>query len=259
LTPEPLLLLDRPQQGVLRLRLNRAERRNALSTPLLRLVAEALTEAEADDAVRAVVLTGGDTIFAAGADLDELAASGGDDPIDTPRFQAWAAIRAFSKPLIAAVEGWCLGAGAELMLCCDLAVAGESARLGLPETNLGIIPGAGGTATLTRLIGRARTMRMVLTGEPIEARDALACGLIAETAAAGAANARALQLAAQIAARAPLAMRAAKASIREAEALSEREHILSERRRFIALLGSADKAEGIAAFKEKRAPKWEGR
>ena len=257
MTPE-FVLRERPDEGVLLLRLNRPERRNALATPLLTALADALVETDRDDSIKAVVITGGDSLFAAGADIGELAASGSDDPIESPRYQAWQVIRAFPKPLLAAVEGWCLGAGAELMMCCDIVIAGEGARFGQPETNLGIMPGAGGTATLTRLVGRALAMRMVLTGEPIDAGAALAAGLIAEVVPAGSATSQASALATKIARRAPLALREAKASIRDASSLAEADHIRAERKRFIALLGSADKAEGIAAFHEKRAADWKG-
>lgn len=252
------LLRERPAGGILLLRLNRPERRNALATPLLQDIASALAAAEEDRDIRVVVITGGAAVFAAGADLNELAASGPDDPVETPRFQAWAAIRAFAKPLVAAVEGWCLGAGAELMMCADVVVAGAGAQIGQPETNLGIIPGAGGTATLARLVGRARTMKMVLTGELMSATEAQATGLIAEVVATGSALDTALALAGKIANRAPLALCAAKASIRDATLLDEASHLVAERKRFIALLGSADKEEGIASFLDKRTPNWRG-
>ena len=256
--PEPALLVEHSAEGVLCLRLNRPERRNALATPLLQEIAATLDRAGADDAIRSVLIVGGPTVFAAGADLDELAAAGSDDPIESPRFAAWKRIRAFEKPLIAGVEGWCLGAGAELAMCCDLIVAGATARFGQPETNRGIIPGAGGTATLARLVGRRLATRMVLTGEPISAAEAFSAGLISDVAEEGQAEQRAMQLAVKIATRAPAAMRAAKASIRDATIQSEEDHLLKERRRFVALLGTADKAEGIAAFREKRAPTWRG-
>lgn len=254
-----VLLRETPADGVLLLRLNRPERHNALATPLLRDIADALSRAEGDEAVRCVVLTGTDRLFAAGADIDELASGSPDDPVDSPRFRAWAAIRAFPKPLIAAVEGWCLGAGAELMMCADIVVAGDGARIGQPETGLGIIPGAGGTVTLPRLVGRARAMKMVLTGEPLSAAEAQGAGLIADVVEKGQALNAALALAERIAGRAPLALRAAKASIRDAALLDENAHLRAERERFIALLGSADKAEGIAAFRKKRPPVWRGR
>lgn len=241
---------------MLLLRLNRPERRNALATPLLGAIAEALARADADEDVRAVVVTGDEKVFAAGADLDELARSGGDDPIEGPRFRAWAAISAFSKSLIAAVEGWCLGAGLELMMRCDLVIAGEGARFGQPETNLGIIPGAGGTAILPRLLGLPLAMEMVLTGEPIDADRALGARLIARVVPQGEALAAALELADKLAARAPEALRAAKASLRDTLELPLADHLLAERRRFVALLGGAEKAEGIAAFREKRKPNW---
>lgn len=255
---QDLLLVERPAEGVLLLRLNRPERRNALATPLLQAIEAALVAAETDDGVRAVVITGNDKVFAAGADINELAASGSDDPVETPRFLAWAAIRAFSKPLIAAVEGWCLGAGSELMLTADIIVAAKGAKIGQPETNLGIIPGAGGTAILTRRIGAARAMHMVLTGDPINSEDALAYGLIACLSEQGQALTDAVALAEKLAGRAPRALRAAKASVRDAEQLDETAHLRAERVRFIELLGSADKAEGIAAFHEKRPPVWKG-
>lgn len=257
MTPD-FILRERPKNGVLLLRLNRPERRNALATSLLTELAVAMTEAGEDETIRAVVITGGDSLFAAGADLSELAASSSDDLIESPRYHAWQVIRAFPKPLLAAVEGWCLGAGAELMMCCDIVIAGESSRFGQPETNLGIMPGAGGTATLTRLVGRALAMRMVLTGDPINAATALGAGLIAEVVPTGSAIGQAVTLAHSIAGRAPLALREAKASIKEASSLAEPDHIRAERTRFIALLGSADMVEGIAAFQEKRAARWKG-
>ncbi|WP_016745189.1 enoyl-CoA hydratase-related protein [Rhizorhabdus wittichii] len=258
--PDPrTLIVERRAGGVVLIRLNHPERRNALATPLLRAVADEINAAEGDKDVRVVVITGSDTLFAAGADIDELLASGAGDPIETPRYIAWAAIRSFSKPLVAAVEGWCLGAGAELMMCADIVVAAKGAKIGQPETNLGIIPGAGGTATLPRRIGQARAMHMVLTGEPIGAEEAHAIGLVACLAEQGQALDAALALAAKLAMRAPLALRAAKASIRDAEHLDEAAHLRSERVRFLKLLGTADKAEGIAAFREKRRPDWQGR
>lgn len=255
---EPGLISETPLLGVRLLRLNRPERRNALATPLLVALADALDQAGADGDIRCAIVTGGDKLFAAGADINELAASGPDDPPHGPRQHAWSRIRAFPKPLIAAVEGWCLGAGLELLLCCDLSVAGEGAKFGLPETNLGIMPGAGGTAILPRLIGLPLAMRMVLTGEAITAPQAVAAGLVGEMVTTGQALASALDLAALLADRAPLALAAAKASIRDAVELPLAEHLHQERRRFLALLGSDDKAEGLAAFLEKRPARWQG-
>ena len=160
-----LILVDRSDDGICRITLNNAKKRNALATPLLRLIADTLDLVRTDDAVRCVILTGGDTVFAAGADIGELAEKDVAGALADVRPGIWARIRSFPKPIVAAVEGWCLGAGNELLMCCDLAVAGEGARFGQPETNLGIIPGAGGTATLPRVVGRMSAMSMVLLGQ----------------------------------------------------------------------------------------------
>lgn len=259
MTDKPGLLAERPEPGVLLLRLNRPDRRNALATPLLTALADALTDAAVDADIRAVIVTGDTKVFAAGADIRELAASGPGDPPHGPRQVAWEAIRTFPKPLIAAVEGWCLGAGCELLMCCDLSVAGDTARFGQPESSLGIMPGAGGTATLPRLVGRTLAMHMVLTGESISAERAVAAGLVGEIVPTGQALDRALHLARLIAGRAPLALAAAKASVKAAFDLPHGEHLRQERSRFLALLGTDDKREGVAAFLEKRNPSWQGK
>ncbi|HCW60068.1 MULTISPECIES: enoyl-CoA hydratase-related protein [Sphingomonadaceae] len=251
-----MLLASRPSDGVLLLTLNRPASRNALATPLLEMIARELMGAADDDTIRCVVLAGNEKVFAAGADLGELERSDGKEPIAGPRWNAWACIAGFPKPLVAAVEGWCLGAGCELMLRCDIVVAAENARIGQPETNLGIIPGAGGTALLPRLVGRAAALDMVLTGEPIHARRAYDLGLIARLARDGEALSDALTLASKLASRAPRALKAAKASIRDAADRSLSEHLCAERQRFLALLAGPEKAEGIAAFRERRDPVW---
>lgn len=256
---EETLLVERPANGVILLRLNRPEKFNALATPFLCHIAQTLADADTDNSVRAVVLTGNEKCFAAGADIAELQQSDENDPIEGPRFQAWHVIRNFSKPLLCAVEGLCLGAGAELMMCGDIVIAGDAAKIGQPETNLGIIPGAGGTAILPRLVGRALAMKMVLTGDPIGAEQALQAGLVGEVVPKGMALSTTLDLAGRLAGRAQLALRSAKASIRDAEILDVETHILAERRRFVALLGSEEKAEGVAAFLEKRKPVWRDR
>ncbi len=254
----PDLIVGSSGPGIVLLTLDRPERRNALSTALLSAVAGTLGMAAQDPMCRVAVITGGPTVFAAGADVAEIEQLGADDPLDSPRFRAWQTIRAFPKPLIGAVEGSCLGAGLELAMACDIVVAGAGAQLGQPETNLGIIPGGGGTALLPRLVGRALAMRMILTGEPIDAEHAVSAGLIADVTASGGALERAIALAATIAGRAPKALMAAKASVIDADRLMLGDHLRAERRRFIALLGTSDKAEGITAFRARRAPVWTG-
>jgi len=244
---------------VVQLTLNRPEKRNALATPLLGAVAAALAEAAGDEAIACAVLTGGPQVFAAGADINELA-------VKTPvmaetevRGQHWATIRGFPKPLIAAVEGFCLGGGLELALCADIVVAGEGARFGTPEINLGIMPGGGGTQWLPRIVGKSLAMKMVLSGQPIGAGEALAAGLIAELAPAGEATPRALVLAETIAAKPAFALRIAKDAVLKAYGTAFNDGLAYERRSFAVLLASEDKAEGTAAFIEKRKPQFKGR
>ncbi len=258
MTVVPHLLSDGPTLGVLVLQLNRPDKRNALATPLLSAIADALDVAAQDEAVRCVVITGSDRVFAAGADINEMAGKRTAGALADVRPALWGRIRAFPKPLLGGIEGWCLGAGNELLMCCDLSVAGRDARFGQPETNLGIMPGAGGTATLPRLVGRTAAMRMVLLGDPITADEAAALGLVALVVDAGEARSAAIAMAERIAARAPLAMRQAKASINAAFDLPHLAHLGFERQAFSALFGSDDKQEGVAAFLDKRPAAWTG-
>ncbi len=253
------LLIENPADGVRLLRLNRPEKRNALATPLLAEIAGALREGDADEGVRVFVITGGDKIFAAGADINEMAPKEAPEGLADERPALWAAIRAMRKPIVAAVEGWCLGAGNELLMCCDIAVASKEAKFGQPETSLGIIPGAGGGAVLARLVGRSRAMKMVLTGAAITAEEALQYGLVAELAEAGDATARAIELASEIASRAPLAMQQGKAVVNAAFDMPLAANLVFERQAFSLLFSTEDKKEGVNAFLEKRQPVWKGR
>lgn len=254
-----MILTEVAVEGVTVIRLNRPEKRNALATDLLGTVADALDIAGTDDNIRCVVITGSERVFAAGADINEMVERRVAGALSDIRPALWQRIRAFPKPLVAAVEGWCLGAGNELLMCCDLSVAARGARFGQPETNLGIMPGAGGTAILPRLVGRNAAMRMVLLGDPITAEEAASLGLVTEVVEDGAALEAALKMASRIAARAPLAMRQAKASICASFDLPLTAHFAMERQAFAALFGSEDKQEGVAAFVEKRSPVWKGR
>ena len=247
------LLIER-QDGWVRLVLNRPSARNALNTALLAELAATLDLLAGDSACRAVLLCGADGNFAAGADLAEIEGKSAAEAAIDPRKDYWARVRTFPKPLVAAIEGFALGGGLELALMADIIVVGPDARLGLPETNLGLIPGAGGTQRLTTLIGRSRAMRMILTGEIITAETAEDWGLAAYLADAP--GPFAADLTARLAARAPLALMAAKAAvIKAAEAALD---FAGEREAFEALLDSADKAEGIAAFRARRAPRFTG-
>lgn len=235
--------------------LNRPEAKNALNTAVLGQIAAALRAAAQSDC-RAVLLYGAGGNFAAGADIGEIEGKTSAEGAVDPRKAHWAAIRAFPKPLVAAVDGFALGGGFELALMADMMVMGADAKVGLPETNLGIIPGAGGGQRLMALAGRARATRLVLGGEIIDAPTAYAWG-IAGWLAEGPALPDAEALIARLCKRAPLALQAAKAALvagdEKALALHE------ERAGFEALLDTSDKAEGIRAFREKRKPEFGGK
>lgn len=248
-------LLIEPQGLWVKITLNRPDVRNALNTATLAALADVLTRLAADPACRAVLLCGAMGNFAAGADISEIETKTTAEAAVDPRKGYWATIRSFAKPLIAAVDGFALGGGLELALMADLIILGQTAKLGLPETNLGLIPGAGGSQRLMALIGRARASRLVLTGEIIDAATAHDWGLSAYLATADALP-EAEALTAKIATRAPLALQAAKAAL---VAGSEASLAFTlERQGFEALQDSADKTEGIRAFREKRKPNFKG-
>ena len=246
--------------GVALVTIDRPDVLNALSFDLLDDLADALAALDADPECRAIVLTGaGERAFAAGADIRELA---GQTPITLfadDRFAVWERIAATRKPLIAAVRGFALGGGCELAMSCDLIVAAEDARFGQPEITIGVMPGAGGTQRLTRAIGRARAMDLVLTGRSITAPEAAAMGLVSRVVPAETTLSAALELAAAIAAQPPIAVLAAKEAVRLAEELPLSAGLRHERRAFFSLFATEDQTEGMAAFVEKRRPEWKGR
>ena len=248
-------LILTPHPGWLHIALNRPAVKNALNSATLAELAEVLTQAATDRTLRAVLISGTDGNFAAGADIAEIEVKTSAEAAADPRKAHWATVRAFPKPLIAAVDGFALGGGLELALMADLIVLGETAKLGLPETNLGLIPGAGGTQRLLALAGRARASRMILTGEIIDAQTAHVWG-IAAYLATGSALPDAITLTSKIALRAPLALQAAKAALVAGDE-APRAFTL-ERASFESLMDSADKAEGIRAFREKRKPAFTG-
>jgi enoyl-CoA hydratase len=260
MTDDPLVLVERQaEQRTALVRLNRPKQLNALNGAVMDELCRALDELDRDDGVRAIVVTGNERAFAAGADIGEMANATPIDMLLTNRIGQWDRIRRITKPVIAAVNGWALGGGCELAMTLDLIVAGEGAKFGQPEINIGVIPGAGGTQRLTRAIGKSPAMRMILTGEPISAADAERAGLVALVTQDELVVEDALALAAKIAAKSPLALRMAKEAVNAAHEMSLTDALAHERRLFYLLFASEDQKEGMAAFVEKRTPDFKGR
>jgi enoyl-CoA hydratase len=239
--------------------LNRPKQLNALSDALMDELVSALEELDRDDATRAIVLAGNERAFAAGADIGELAQASAIDLYYGRRIERWDAIRALWTPLVAAVSGFCLGGGCELALSCDLIVASETAQFGQPETGLGIIPGAGGTQRLTRAVGKALAMDVILSGRRLNAHEALAAGLVARVVAKEAWLDEAKRLARDIAEKGPVATRLAKESVDRAQETNLTAGLDAERRALYLAFASDDAREGLTAFTEKRKPEFKGR
>ena len=255
---DSLLLVSEPGEGVRLLTLNRPKQLNALNTELLTLLAAALEAADADADVKAVVITGGSRVFAAGADVAEMAGNDMVGMMASERPGLWARIGAFSKPLIAAVNGFALGAGNELVMQADIVIAGETAKFGQPEVGLGIIPGAGGTQRLLRIVGKSLAMKLVLSGELLSAKEALGAGLVAEVTIAEMTEERAVKLATTIA-KPSLAVKLAKQSLLNAYETTLQAGLAYEQQAFVSLAATDDRNEGLAAFLEKRKPQYTGK
>jgi enoyl-CoA hydratase len=238
--------------------LNRPKQLNALSNVLMSALVCALRDLDADDTVRAIVLAGSERAFAAGADIAEMSDTTAMEFAFADRVEQWDAIRALHTPLVAAVSGFCLGGGCELAMTCDLIIASETAVFGQPETGVGIIPGAGGTQRLTRAVGKAVAMDMVLTGRTVDAWEAKRAGLVARVVAREAWLDEARRVAREIAARAPLAQRLARDAIDRAFETSLSAGLELERKALYLAFASEDAREGLAAFVEKRPPQWRG-
>lgn len=246
--------------GVACVTIDRPEVRNAIDVRTIGELADALVALDADPACRAIVITGaGERAFAAGADIAEMAPRTADGIRRDRPFAAWDRIDAVETPLIAAVRGYALGGGCELVLACDLVVAGDDAVLGLPEIRLGIIPGIGGTQRLVRAVGKARAMEIVLTGRHVPAEEAARIGLVSRLVPAAETLTEALVLAERIAAGPPLAVAAAVRAIDAAAELTLADGLVYERELFTDLFDTEDQAEGMRAFLEKRPPAWRGR
>jgi enoyl-CoA hydratase len=239
--------------------LNRPKQLNALSDELMNTLVERLDELDHDDAIRCIVLGGGERAFAAGADIAQLAESSPIEMYSQRRVDQWDRIRALRTPLVAAVSGFCLGGGCELAMACDLIVASETAQFGQPETGLGLIPGAGGTQRLTRAVGKSVAMDVILSGRFLSADEALRAGLVARVVAREAWLEEAKRVARGIASKGPVANRLAKEAVDRAFEGPLTLGVEYERRLLYLALASQDAKEGLRAFLEKRRPEFEGR
>ena len=254
-----LILVEKPSDGVGLIRVNRPKVLNALNSVVMSEIATALTAFSSDQNVRVVVLTGNERAFAAGADIAEMSGKTEANVLQDAGYRNWQTIANFPKPLIAAVSGFVLGGGLELAMTCDIMIASETARFGQPEINLGIIPGEGGTQRLTRVVGKSLAMEMVLNARMLNADEALRVGLVSKVVPVETYLDHVLELAKQIAARAPLAVQAAKKSVNAAFELSLSKSLEFERQQFAMLFNTTDQKEGMNAFLERRRPKWQGK
>jgi enoyl-CoA hydratase len=252
------VLLER-EEPIAVIRLNRPEQLNALSNQLMGELVGALENLDEDDAVRCIVIAGDEKAFASGADIAELSDSTHLELYFGGRIDKWDAIRSVRTPIVAAVSGYCLGGGCELAMACDLIIASESAQFGQPETNLGVLPGAGGTQRLTRAIGKSKAMDVILTGRFLSAREAEAAGLVARVAAREAWLSEAKRVAHAIAAKSPVGVRLAKEAVNQAFETNLRAGLDVERKAFHLALSSEDAQEGMKAFLEKRKPDFKRR
>jgi enoyl-CoA hydratase len=254
----PLVLIER-DEPIAAVRLNRPQQLNALSEDLMGELVHALEQLDRDDEIRCIVLAGSERAFAAGADIGEMADAGAIEMLYARRVERWDAIRKLWTPLVAAVSGYCLGGGNELAMACDLVIASETARFGQPETGLGVIPGAGGTQRLTRAIGKAKAMDVVLSGRFLDAREAERAGLVARVVAKEAWLEEAKRVAHEIAVKGPVAQRLAKEAVNRAFETSLEMGLEHERRLLYLAFASEDAREGLRAFVEKRKPEFKGR
>jgi enoyl-CoA hydratase len=239
-------------------RLNRPQAMNALNALLMEELMRALEAFDADSQIGCIVITGSERAFAAGADIKEMADASAVDMLVSDHISRFDRLRQVKKPVIAAVSGWCLGGGNELVMSCDMVVASESARFGQPEINIGVIPGAGGTQRLTKAVGKAIAMEMVLNNRTLTAEEALHYGLVNRVVPVERYLEEALDLAAQIAERAPLAVRLGKEAVNHAFESFLSDGLKDERRSFYLLFASQDQKEGMSAFVEKRKAEWKG-
>lgn len=255
------ILLEYPYKNhehIALVRLNRPKVLNALSTDLMMELVECLTKLDTDPNVRAIILTGNERAFAAGADIGQMVTASPIDQINDNRFRTWEMLKLITKPVIAAVNGFALGGGCELAMSCDLIIAGDDAKFSQPEIKIGTIPGAGGTQRLTRAIGKSKAMLMVLTGDMIDAETAYDWGLVAKVVPAPTLLQETFEIAKTISDRAPVAVRLAKEAVNKSFEMTLKDGMDFERRNFYLTFSSLDQKEGMKAFMEKRNPEYKG-
>jgi enoyl-CoA hydratase len=247
------------ESGYAIVQFNRPEVLNAISIELMVELVDALEGLDKDDAVRCVILTGNEKAFAAGADIREMADASAMEMLARDQFARWDKIRKIKKPIIAAVSGFALGGGCELAMTCDMIIASETARFGQPEINIGVMPGAGGTQRLTRAVGKAKAMEIVLTGKNFTVEEAREWGLVNKVVPAEYYLQEAKNLAMEIASKPPVAVRLAKEAILKSFDTTIEGGLEFERKNFYLLFASEDQKEGMKAFGDKRKPTWKGK
>jgi enoyl-CoA hydratase len=253
------LILTRVDGRVGIVQFNRPKALNALNREMMAETIDALERFDANPAIGCLLLTGNERAFAAGADIKQMAEATPVMMLDNPFIDYWDRLRRLSKPVVAAVSGFALGGGCELAMACDMIIASESARLGQPEINLGVIPGAGGTQRMARAVGKALAMEIVLNGRLLSAEEALHYGLVNRVVPTELYLEEAVKFAAEIAARAPVALRMGKEAVNAAFETSLQAGLAHERRLFYMLFATEDQKEGMDAFINKRAPNWQGK
>ena len=247
------------QEHVALIELNRPKELNALNLQLMGELRDALKQLDEDDSVRAIVLTGNERAFAAGADIKQMAGKTAIDMFNIDQFSTWDQIKKTKKPIIAAVSGFALGGGCELAMTCDMIIASETAQFGQPEIKIGVMPGAGGTQRLTKALGKAKAMEMVLTGKFISAEEAEKHGLVNRVVPVELYLDEALKLAGEIAKMSPVAVKLAKESVNRSFETGLDEGLYFERKNFYMCFASEDQKEGMNAFVEKRTPQFTGK
>ena len=240
-------------------RLNRPKVLNALNPQLMIQLAEQMEAFDADDAIRVIVLAGNERAWAAGADIGDMAERSMLEMYQRDQFAVWDRIRRLKKPIVAAVSGFALGGGCELMMLCDVVIASETTQIGQPEINIGVMPGAGGTQRLTRAVGKATAMDVILTGRFLSAKEALAAGLVSRVVPKEHFYSEALRVAHEMAAKGPVALRLAKEAVLQAHESTLSEGLAYERKLFYMLFATEDQKEGMRAFMEKRTPQFKGK